>query len=80
MDAVLSHPVSLMESSETYPHAVASGNDVKFSNLSVIARVVIQSPQWNSDVPPGVDSIRKPIHTELQVMTEGVNQSTKYYK
>ena len=79
MDAVLSHPVSLMESSETYPHAVASGNDVKFSNLSVIARVVIQSPQWNSDVPPDVDSIRKPIHTELKV-TQGFKPINKYYK
>ena len=80
MDAVLSHPVSLMEPSETYPHAVASVNDVKLEKLSVIERVVIQSPQWNFDVSPDVDSIRKPIHTELKVTTDGVNQSTKYYK
>ena len=80
MDSVLSHLLNLMESSETYPHAVASGNDVKLSKLSVIERVVTQSPQWNSDVPPDVDSIRKPIHTELKVTTDGVNQSTKYNK
>lgn len=82
MDSALSHLVSLIQSSKLMsPQAVASQYDVILGKPSVITRMLIHPPpQWNFDVPLGEDSIRKPIHTELKIMTKGINQSTKYNK